>query len=52
MGVVGALVCITLVDNKGRRYMLLRTIPFIALMMMMIGTGMGLHNYSDNTSLQ
>lgn len=45
---VGGIIALFFIDRLGRRWIMLRTLPFIALFMGVIGVGMGLRNHTDN----
>mmetsp|Transcript_10049 Transcript_10049/g.892 ORF Transcript_10049/g.892 Transcript_10049/m.892 type:complete len:143 (+) Transcript_10049:904-1332(+) len=44
---IGTVVAIFFIDNLGRRYVMLRSLPFIAMSMFLIGAGFYVHNYVD-----
>ena len=46
----GGIIALFFIDNLGRRWIMLCTLPFIALFMGWIGVGMGLKNHSDQSN--
>ena len=48
---VGGIIACFFIDRFGRRWIMLRTLPFVALFMGVIGLGMGLRNHASTTDL-
>jgi hypothetical protein len=48
---LGTIVAVFYVDKLGRRYIMLRTLPWIGISMAMIGVGMGIHNFTSDEIL-
>jgi hypothetical protein len=46
---MGTLFAIFFIDKLGRRYILLRTIPGVALSLITVAIGLGLNSYGENT---
>lgn len=44
---LGTIVAIFFIDKMGRRFVMLRSLPFISFAMFMIGVGFYVHNYVD-----
>ncbi|CAI2366912.1 unnamed protein product [Moneuplotes crassus] len=44
---MGGVIALTFIDRMGRRWILLRTLPFVALFMGFIGIGMGFRNHTN-----
>ena len=44
---IGGIIALAFIDRCGRRWILLRTLPFVAFFMAVIGLGMGLRNHTD-----
>lgn len=47
---LGGIIALFFIDKMGRRWIMLRSLPFIALFMGIIGLGMGLRNHIDEDS--
>ena len=48
---LGTVVAIMYIDKLGRRYILLRLIPFIALTLLIIAYGLGINGLAENDPL-
>jgi hypothetical protein len=48
---LGTLVAVFYIDKLGRRYIILRTVPFVGLSLLVIALGLGLFNYSPDGSM-
>mmetsp|Transcript_18667 Transcript_18667/g.20837 ORF Transcript_18667/g.20837 Transcript_18667/m.20837 type:complete len:215 (+) Transcript_18667:723-1367(+) len=47
---LGGIIALFFIDRLGRRWIMLRTLPFVALFMGVIGLGMGLRNHMNEDS--
>ena len=45
---VGSIISVFTIDRLGRRYILLRTLPFVAIAWLIVASGMALNTYSDS----
>lgn len=48
---LGTLIAVFYTDKLGRRYIILRTVPFVGISLLVTALGLGLHNYSSETSI-
>ena len=48
---VGCLISVYTIDRFGRRYILLRSLPFVAVAWLIVASGMALNTYSESYSL-
>ena len=45
MNFLGTIVVVIYIDKLGRRYIMLRIIPFISLSLLLLSAGLGMHNW-------
>lgn len=50
INMIGGIIALGFIDRCGRRWMLLRSLPFVGLFMGVLGLGMGLKNHTDSSS--
>ena len=48
MNSIGTIISIAFIDSCGRRWIMLRSLPVLALSMTVAGIGMGLRNHTDD----
>jgi len=48
MNTLGSIIALAFIDRLGRRWIMLRTLPFVGLFMTTIGVGMFLRNHADH----
>ena len=45
----GTFLAILFIDKLGRRYIILRSVPFISISLLILSLGLGLHSYGNPT---
>lgn len=46
---LGTLLALFYIDNLGRRYILLRSLPFVSFSLLILSTGLGLHGWGNSS---